>query len=106
MGADTTHRAVLDVDRSRQGCQHARMVEVQAIPAFRDNYIWLIVGEGESPAVAIVDPGDGGPVMRTLAQRGLVPTTLLITHHPSQRSRRRRRSLVRPLSADGVRAGR
>lgn len=59
------------------------MVEVQSIPAFRDNYIWLVVGEGASPAVAIVDPGDAGPVLQVLARRGLVPTTLLITHHHS-----------------------
>ena len=57
------------------------MVQVHAIPAFRDNYIWLIEGDGEPPTVAIVDPGDAVAVVQTLKQRGLTPSALLITHH-------------------------
>jgi hydroxyacylglutathione hydrolase len=56
------------------------MLEVTAVRAFRDNYIWLI--HGSDPArVAIVDPGDARPVISALSQRGLEPAAILITHH-------------------------
>src|SRR3569833_4744970 len=59
------------------------MIDVHAIPAFRDNYIWLLVGEGTPPPVVIVDPGDAAPVLAALRHRDLRPTTLFITHHHS-----------------------
>lgn len=48
------------------------------LPAFRDNYIWL-VHDGQHAAV--VDPGDAGPVLAYLAQHGLELAAVLITHH-------------------------
>ena len=54
------------------------MLNIIPIPAFQDNYIWLI--ENGSHA-AVVDPGDTAPVMSVLKQRGLKLTTILITHH-------------------------
>src|SRR3569623_3066082 len=62
-------------------CQHESMTDVCAIPAFRDNYIWLLVGEGAPPPVVIVDPGDAAPVLAALRHLDLRPTTLFITHH-------------------------
>src|SRR3569623_1210222 len=59
------------------------MTDVCAIPAFRDNYIWLLVGEGAPPPVVIVDPGDAAPVLAALRHLDLRPTTLFITHHHS-----------------------
>ena len=59
------------------------MIDVHAIPAFRDNYIWLLVGEGTPPPVVIVDPGDAAPVLAALRHLDLRPTTLFITHHHS-----------------------
>src|SRR3569623_1948277 len=59
------------------------MIDVHAIPAFRDNYIWLLVGEGTPPPVVIVDPGDAAPVIAALRHLGLRPTTLFITHQHS-----------------------
>lgn len=56
------------------------MIDVIPIPAFRDNYIWLIRHQ-ESATAAIVDPGDDSPVLDALAETGLSPTALLITHH-------------------------
>src|SRR3569623_1208034 len=61
------------------------MMDVHAIPAFRDNYIWLLVGEGTPPPVVIVDPGDAAPVLAALRHLDLRPTTLFITHHHSDR---------------------
>jgi len=56
------------------------MIKVTGIPAFNDNYIWLI-GNEQKPRVAIVDPGDAQPVIEACKQRGLTPCAILITHH-------------------------
>lgn len=56
------------------------MMEVTPVHAFDDNYIWLI-GCGESPHVAIVDPGDEEPVIERIERDGLTPEAILITHH-------------------------
>ncbi|MFI0399432.1 MAG: hydroxyacylglutathione hydrolase [Thiolinea sp.] len=56
------------------------MIQVISIPAFSDNYIWLITNE-ERKFGAIVDPGDAQPVLAELTQRGIEPVALLITHH-------------------------
>ncbi len=53
-------------------------LHIEAIPAFSDNYIWLLVREGRA---AVVDPGDAAPVQRALDQRGLRLDGILVTHH-------------------------
>jgi len=53
-------------------------VQIIPIPAFKDNYIWLI--HNGQLAVA-VDPGDAYPVMDALEQRNLKLSGILITHH-------------------------
>jgi hydroxyacylglutathione hydrolase len=57
------------------------MLDVRPIPAFRDNYIWLIRGAADPRAVAVVDPGDSGPVLAALAREGLTLAAILATHH-------------------------
>jgi hydroxyacylglutathione hydrolase len=54
-------------------------IEVTAVPAFSDNYIWLITTGGNS--CAVVDPGDAQPVLRALQKKGLDLDYILITHH-------------------------
>jgi hydroxyacylglutathione hydrolase len=55
---------------------------IRAIPAFADNYIWIIENESESSgAAAVVDPGQAEPVLADLAQRGLALAAILVTHH-------------------------
>ncbi|MDE2089163.1 MAG: hydroxyacylglutathione hydrolase [Gammaproteobacteria bacterium] len=56
------------------------MLDALPIPAFTDNYIWLIHG-GRDRRVAIVDPGDAEPVLQALDQRAMQPVAILITHH-------------------------
>ena len=51
---------------------------IHAVPAFKDNYIWMV--EDGRHAVA-VDPGDAAPVQEFLERRGLVLTAVLATHH-------------------------
>lgn len=52
--------------------------ELIPLPAFRDNYIWLLAG---TQSAAVVDPGDSEPVLRALAERRLKLTAILLTHH-------------------------
>jgi hydroxyacylglutathione hydrolase len=52
---------------------------VTAIPAFSDNYIWLLRTGGL--VCAVVDPGDGREVIDRLEKDGFELDTILITHH-------------------------
>jgi hydroxyacylglutathione hydrolase len=52
---------------------------VRPIPAFDDNYIWLITRAGHG-GCAVVDPGDETPVIAWLRDAGLVLEHVLITH--------------------------
>ncbi len=54
------------------------MFEILLIPAFKDNYIWLLVRDGRA---AVVDPGDAAPVMAQLEALQLRLESILITHH-------------------------
>lgn len=56
------------------------MLDIRPIPAFSDNYIWLLT-EGSSGVAAVVDPGDADPVLEVLRATGLEPTGVLVTHH-------------------------
>ena len=54
-------------------------MQLQAVPAFDDNYIWLL--HGGSGGAMVVDPGQSGPVLAALAKDSLHPTAILLTHH-------------------------
>ena len=54
------------------------MMQIHAVPAFKDNYIWLL--EDGTHAVA-VDPGDDEPVRKFLDRTGLKLAAVLATHH-------------------------
>ncbi len=57
-------------------------LSVSRVPAFADNYIWLIHGAGPRRGrVAVVDPGEARPVLAALKAGGLTLDTILITHH-------------------------
>jgi hydroxyacylglutathione hydrolase len=53
--------------------------QLTALPAFTDNYIWLLTDARGNAAA--VDPGDAAPVERELAARGLKLCAVLVTHH-------------------------
>jgi len=67
-----------DIGSHRPG-RNMPEVTVTAIPAFSDNYIWLISTGGET--CAVVDPGDAEPVMRALDREALQLSCILLTHH-------------------------
>lgn len=56
------------------------MLKVEPVPAFNDNYIWLII-QSDNNHIAIVDPGDAGPVLDRINSDNLIPSAILITHH-------------------------
>jgi hydroxyacylglutathione hydrolase len=55
-----------------------KTLEYVPVPAFEDNYIWL-VSDGHNAVV--VDPGDAAPVEAYLTKRGWRLTAILLTHH-------------------------
>lgn len=50
------------------------------IPAFADNYIWMLPAGGGRGTV-IVDPGDAAPVLAAADAGGWRPDAVLLTHH-------------------------
>jgi hydroxyacylglutathione hydrolase len=54
------------------------MTTIIPIPAFADNYIWLVQHDGSA---AVVDPGDASPVIAYLDREGLELCAIVNTHH-------------------------
>lgn len=54
-------------------------LHIEPIPAFTDNYIWVLHRGGKH--CAVVDPGDAAPVRAHLTKNGLELTAILLTHH-------------------------
>jgi glyoxylase-like metal-dependent hydrolase (beta-lactamase superfamily II) len=75
------------------------MTEILALPAFDDNYIWLLRANG---LVAVVDPGDAAPVLPTWRKAATAsapsspPTTTATMSAASPNCWPRHRSGVRP----------
>jgi hydroxyacylglutathione hydrolase len=55
-------------------------MRVDPLPAFADNYIWLLRNRAGSGAALVVDPGDAAPVLAAAAD-GLQVAGILLTHH-------------------------
>lgn len=53
-------------------------LQIIPVPAFKDNYIWLIHNGSKA---LVVDPGDATPVLNALESLHLELETILITHH-------------------------
>ena len=57
-------------------------MEIVAVPAFSDNYIWL-VHDDASGETAVVDPGEAAPVLAEIERRGWTVGQVWNTHwHP------------------------
>jgi hydroxyacylglutathione hydrolase len=54
------------------------MAAIIPIPAFTDNYIWLL---REGPHAVVVDPGDPVAVQEFLERERLLLAAILVTHH-------------------------
>ena len=53
-------------------------MKIIPLPAFTDNYIWLL---HDGQQALVVDPGDAQPVFEALSKLGLQLATILVTHH-------------------------
>jgi hydroxyacylglutathione hydrolase len=54
------------------------MLAIHPVPAFQDNYLWVLARGRDA---AVVDPGDAGPVQAFLEEHGLTLRAILATHH-------------------------
>ena len=54
------------------------MLELIPLPAFQDNYLWLL---HDGRRAIVVDPGDATAVLDCLRQRQLALQAILLTHH-------------------------
>ena len=54
------------------------MLTLIPIPAFTDNYLWLL---HDGQRALVVDPGDAAPVLHKLAELNLKLDSILVTHH-------------------------
>jgi hydroxyacylglutathione hydrolase len=57
------------------------MLQISALRAFADNYIWLIHSPRDPRQVLVIDPGDAAPVKHALAADRLQLAGILLTHH-------------------------
>jgi hydroxyacylglutathione hydrolase len=53
-------------------------LSVVPVPAFNDNYLWLI---HNGKHAAVVDPGDAQPILDALHEKQLILSAILLTHH-------------------------
>jgi hydroxyacylglutathione hydrolase len=53
-------------------------MNLQALPAFSDNYIWML---HDGRQALVVDPGEPAPVEHALDAHGLALAGILVTHH-------------------------
>jgi hydroxyacylglutathione hydrolase len=56
----------------------SRVMNLVALPAFSDNYIWMLHNASHA---LVVDPGDAAPVMQALDALHLQLAAILVTHH-------------------------
>ncbi|MGH8808082.1 MAG: hydroxyacylglutathione hydrolase [Noviherbaspirillum sp.] len=54
------------------------MLSVLTVPAFQDNYLWLV---HDGKRAAVVDPGDAAPILAALEEHRLSLSAILLTHH-------------------------
>jgi hydroxyacylglutathione hydrolase len=53
-------------------------MKLLALPAFTDNYVWMLHDDHQA---VVVDPGDAAPVAAALDAQGLALAGILVTHH-------------------------
>lgn len=59
---------------------HSETLHIEPIPAFEDNYIWLLHNKRDA---IVIDPGDATPILEVLKKNSLKLIAILITHHHS-----------------------
>src|SRR5574343_634507 len=77
-GAEASQASSPGIDIRGVSLDSSGMFDVSFIPAFKDNYIWLLT---RGQRAFVVDPGDAAPVQARLLADGLTLEGILITHH-------------------------
>ena len=54
------------------------MISIYPLPAFTDNYIWILRKES---SIVVVDPGDATPVIEHCKNEGYSVADIIVTHH-------------------------
>ncbi len=57
---------------------HQETLNVSRLPAFNDNYLWIIDNDHQA---TVIDPGDASVVLSYLSEKKLTLTHIFITHH-------------------------
>jgi hydroxyacylglutathione hydrolase len=68
---------LLSKPKTMMNLPHSELA-VLTVPAFEDNYLWII---HDGVHAAVVDPGDSQPILAALADHKLTLTAILLTHH-------------------------
>jgi hydroxyacylglutathione hydrolase len=63
---------------SNLACTPIAGLDVHRLPAFTDNYLWLLQS---GPCALVVDPGDADVIDAALHRSGLALAGILVTHH-------------------------
>ncbi len=58
------------------------MMNIKPIPAFSDNYIWML-SNVEHNQVVLVDPGEAKQIIHLIDTENIKPVAILLTHHHS-----------------------
>jgi len=56
-------------------------LKVTPVPAFSDNYLWLVHAPADPQQVVVVDPGDADAIDQALRQQQLQLAAIMVTHH-------------------------
>lgn len=54
------------------------MLEVTLVPVLSDNYAYILKSNKD---IAVLDPGEAGPIINKLEELDLIPSTIFNTHH-------------------------
>ena len=60
--------------------QAMSFLDVQILPIFEDNYVFIIT-RAESKTCVVIDPGDAKPVQQFLVDQNLTLEAIVLTHH-------------------------
>ncbi len=73
------HGRIMSYYADKSTREDQAMLDIHPVPAFEDNYIWLIPASGQR--VVVVDPGDADAVLSYCKKQDLSLSAILITHH-------------------------
>ncbi len=77
---NNNHNSKPDISANIMTLHSDQTLRVIQVPAFQDNYLWIIHREN-NPIAYVVDPGDAAPIIAALSKHSLKLAGILVTHH-------------------------